>query len=141
MTDRPGLDFSFSGLKTQVLLAWRDSDQSDSTRADIARGFEDAVVDTLAIKCERALDAAGCDTLVVAGGVGANKRLRAKLDVIANKRGGRVRFPRPALCTDNGAMIAFAGALRLKAGQHSGAAVSVQPRWDMASLPAVPDPA
>lgn len=77
MTDRPGLDFSFSGLKTQVLLAWRSSDQSDTTRADIARGFEDAVVDTLAIKCLRALDAAGCDTLVVAGGVGANKRLRA----------------------------------------------------------------
>src|SRR6476661_8011556 len=95
MTDRPGLDFSFSGLKTQVLLAWRDSDQSADTRADIARGFEDAVVDTLAIKCERALDAAGCDTLVVAGGVGANKRLRAKLDVIATRRGGRVRFPRP----------------------------------------------
>ena len=139
MTDRPGLDFSFSGLKTQVLLAWRDSDQSDTTRADIARGFEDAVVDTLAIKCERALDAAGCDTLVVAGGVGANKRLCAKLDAIATKRGGRVRFPRPALCTDNGAMIAFAGALRLQAGQQSDAAVSVQPRWDMASLPAVPD--
>src|SRR3546814_4669593 len=79
MTTRPGLDFSFSGLKTQVLLAWRDSDQADQTRADIARGFEDAVVDTLAIKCERALDAAGCDVLVVAGGVGANKRLRAKL--------------------------------------------------------------
>ena len=99
------------------------------------------MVDTLAIKCERALDAAGCDTLVVAGGVGANKRLRAKLDAIATKRGGRVRFPRPALCTDNGAMIAFAGALRLQAGQHSDAAVSVQPRWDMASLPAVPDTA
>jgi N6-L-threonylcarbamoyladenine synthase len=132
MTDRPGLDFSFS---------WRNSDQSDTTRADIARGFEDAVVDTLAIKCERALDAAGCDTLVVAGGVGANKRLRAKLQDIAGKRGGRVCFPRPALCTDNGAMIAFAGALRLLAGQHSGSEVTVQPRWDMASLPAVPSPA
>ena len=141
MTDRPGLDFSFSGLKTQVLLAWRDSDQSDATRADIARGFEDAVVDTLAIKCERALDAAGCDTLVVAGGVGATKRLRAKLQQIAEKRGGRVCFPRPALCTDNGAMIAFAGALRLVAGQQASAEVTVQPRWDMASLPAVPTPA
>ena len=138
MTDRPGLDFSFSGLKTQVLLAWRDSDQSDRTRADIARGFEDAVVDTLAIKCERALDAAGCDTLVVAGGVGANKRLRAKLQAMAECRGGRVAFPRPALCTDNGAMIAFAGALRLAAGQHDDAAVRVAPRWDMASLPEVP---
>ena len=137
MTDRPGLDFSFSGLKTQVLLAWRDSDQRDDTRADIARGFEDAVVDTLAIKCQRALDAAGCDTLVVAGGVGANQRLRARLGEMAAKRGGRVCFPRPAFCTDNGAMIAFAGALRLQAGQHETASISVTPRWDMASLPAV----
>jgi N6-L-threonylcarbamoyladenine synthase len=137
MTDRPGLDFSFSGLKTQVLLAWRDSDQSETTKADIARGFEDAVVDTLAIKCERALDAAGCEVLVVAGGVGANRRLRAKLQAIAERRGGRVCFPRPALCTDNGAMIAFAGALRLQAGQHDDAAVHVTPRWDMASLPVV----
>jgi N6-L-threonylcarbamoyladenine synthase len=137
MTDRPGLDFSFSGLKTQVLLAWRDSDQSDATRADIARGFEDAVVDTLAIKCGRALDAAGCDTLVVAGGVGANRRLREKLAAMAQRRGGRVCFPRPALCTDNGAMIAFAGALRLQAGQRADAAVRVVPRWDMASLPSV----
>ena len=86
MTDRPGLDFSFSGLKTQVLLAWRQSDQSAQTRADIARGFEDAVVDTLAIKCERALDAAGCDTLIVAGGVGANTRLREKLRAMAARR-------------------------------------------------------
>ena len=137
MTDRPGVDFSFSGLKTQVLLAWRGSDQSDATRADIARGFEDAVVDTLAIKCARALDAAGCNTLVVAGGVGANRRLRAKLQAMAETRGGRVCFPRPALCTDNGAMIAFAGALRLQAGQHDDASVRVAPRWDMASLPAV----
>ena len=134
MTDRPGLDFSFSGLKTQVLLAWRDSDQSGQTRADIARGFEDAVVDTLAIKCERALDAAGCDTLVVAGGVGANKRLREKLRAMAAKRGGRVCFPRPELCTDNGAMIAFAGALRLQAGERAGPSVFVTPRWDMATL-------
>ena len=137
MTDRPGVDFSFSGLKTQVLLAWRGSDQSDAIRADIARGFEDAVVDTLAIKCARALDAAGCNTLVVAGGVGANRRLRAKLQAMAETRGGRVCFPRPALCTDNGAMIAFAGALRLQAGQHDDASVRVAPRWDMASLPAV----
>ena len=137
MTARPGLDFSFSGLKTQVMLAWRGSDQSDATRADIARGFEDAVVDTLAIKCQRALDATGCDTLVVAGGVGANRRLREKLAALAARRGGRVCFPRPELCTDNGAMIAFAGALRLQAGQHDNAEVKVAPRWDMASLPAV----
>ena len=137
MTDRPGLDFSFSGLKTQVLLAWRNSDQSEQTRADIARAFEDAVVDTLAIKCARALDAAGCNTLVVAGGVGANRRLRAKLAAMADKRGGRVCFPRPAFCTDNGAMIAYAGALRLQAGQFESAAVKVTPRWDMALLQAV----
>ena len=137
MTDRPGLDFSFSGLKTQVLLAWRDSDQGEATRADIARGFEDAVVDTLAIKCRRALEATGCDTLVVAGGVGANKRLRAKLAEAAARHGCRVCFPRPALCTDNGAMIAFAGALRLQAGQQDDAQVRVAPRWDMASLPSL----
>lgn len=139
MTDRPGLDFSFSGLKTQVLLAWKVSDQSQQTRADIARGFEDAVVDTLAIKCERALNAAGCDTLIVAGGVGANQRLRAKLQAMAEKRGGRVAFPRPALCTDNGAMIAFAGALRLQAGERGDLSVHVTPRWDMAQLRALAD--
>jgi N6-L-threonylcarbamoyladenine synthase len=126
MTDRPGLDFSFSGLKTQVLLAWQASDRSDQTRCDIARGFEDAVVDTLAIKCERALDAAG-----------ANTRLREKLLRTTEKRGCRACFPRPAFCTDNGAMIAFAGALRLQAGQHAEPVVTVVPRWDMASLPAV----
>jgi len=134
MTDRPGLDFSFSGLKTQVLLAWQKSDRTDATRADIARGFEDAVVDTLAIKCERALEAAGYSTLVVAGGVGANLRLRAKLQAQAQRRKGRACFPRPAFCTDNGAMIAYAGALRLAAGQHDNAAVNVFPRWDMAGL-------
>lgn len=137
MTQKPGLDFSFSGLKTQVLMAWQDSDQSDATRADIARGFEDAVVDTLAIKCARALDETGCETLVVAGGVGANRRLRDKLQQIARERGGRVCFPRPELCTDNGAMIAFAGALRLAAGQRGELRVEVQPRWDMETLPVV----
>ena len=135
MTDRPGLDFSFSGLKTQVLLTWQKSDRSDETRVDIARGFEDAVVDTLAIKCERALEEAGMDTLIVAGGVGANLRLREKLQKMAQRRGGHVSFPRPAFCTDNGAMIAYAGALRLAAGQHDSASVDVRPRWDMATLP------
>jgi N6-L-threonylcarbamoyladenine synthase len=134
MTDRPGLDFSFSGLKTQVLLAWQDSDRNEQTRADIARGFEDAVVDTLAIKCARALESTGDRQLVVAGGVGANRRLRARLQDDAARRGWRVSFPRPAFCTDNGAMIAFAGALRLAAGQHDDAAVRVVPRWDMAGL-------
>jgi N6-L-threonylcarbamoyladenine synthase len=135
MTDRPGLDFSFSGLKTQVMLAWQASDQSETTRADLARGFEDAVVETLAIKCDRAMEQTGARTLVVAGGVGANTRLRARLHALAEKRGGRACFPRPEFCTDNGAMIAFAGALRLQAGQHEAATVTVQPRWDMASLP------
>ena len=137
MTDRPGLDFSFSGLKTQVLMAWKDSDQSEATRADIARGFEDAVVDTLAIKCERALDATGSDTLVVAGGVGANHRLREKLQAMAARRGGRVCFPRPALCTDNGAMIAFAGAMRLMAGEQveaSDGRFAVRPRWSLQEI-------
>ncbi|TWT18431.1 tRNA (adenosine(37)-N6)-threonylcarbamoyltransferase complex transferase subunit TsaD [Luteimonas wenzhouensis] len=137
MTDRPGLDFSFSGLKTQVLLAWQQSDRSAQTRADIARGFEDAVVETLAIKCQRALDAAGSDVIVVSGGVGANRRLRARLQEMAAARGGRACFPRPALCTDNGAMIAFAGALRLVAGQHDGLEINAVPRWDMATLPPV----
>lgn len=137
MTDRPGLDFSFSGLKTQVLLAWQASDQTPETRADIARGFEDAVVETLAIKCQRALDQTGARTLVVAGGVGANVRLRERLHALAGKRGARVCFPRPAFCTDNGAMIAFAGALRLQAGQHEAPVVTVTPRWDMASLQVV----
>ncbi len=134
MTDRPGLDFSFSGLKTQVLLAWRDSDRSQDTMGRIARAFEDAVVETLAIKCRRALEATGCRTLIVSGGVGANRRLRARLQTMAAERGGRVCFPPPELCTDNGAMIAFAGALRLQAGQRSDAAIRVSPRWDMATL-------
>ena len=134
MTDRPGLDFSFSGLKTQVLLAWQKSDKTEATRADIARGFEDAVVDTLAIKCERALRECGSNILVVAGGVGANKRLRAKLTTTCEKLRGQVYFPRPEFCTDNGAMIAFAGALRLQAGQHETSAITVQARWDMATL-------
>jgi N6-L-threonylcarbamoyladenine synthase len=120
-----------------VLLAWQQSDQTPQTRADIARGFEDAVVETLAIKCERALKAIGANTLVVAGGVGANRRLRARLDELARRRRVRVCFPRPEFCTDNGAMIAFAGALRLAAGQTAEAALTVRPRWDMAALPAV----
>jgi N6-L-threonylcarbamoyladenine synthase len=134
MCDRPGLDFSFSGLKTQVLLAWEKSDRSDQTRADIARGFEEAVTDTLAIKCRRALSAAGLRTLIVAGGVGANKRLRALLGETGAKEGFAVAFPRPEFCTDNGAMIAFAGALRLVAGQHQDAGIGVRPRWPLEEL-------
>ena len=137
MTDRPGLDFSFSGLKTQVLLAWQASDKSDQTKADIARAFEEAIVDTLTIKCRRALVATGARTLVVAGGVGANRRLRAQLAEAGAHDGFRVSFPRLEFCTDNGAMIAFAGALRLEAGQLETPVIKVQPRWDLQSLPAL----
>ncbi len=136
MTDRPGLDFSFSGLKTQVLLAWRASDQSAQTRADIARAFEDAIVDTLTIKCRRALEQTGARTLVVAGGVGANRHLRSQLAEVGARDGFRVSFPRLEFCTDNGAMIALAGALRLQAGERETAAIKVQPRWDLESLTA-----
>lgn len=133
MTDRPTLDFSFSGLKTQVLLAVQA--QPDTTRhADIARGFEEAVVDTLVWKCLRALDASGRQRLVVAGGVGANVRLRERLRAGVEQRGGSVYFPRPAFCTDNGAMIALAGALRLAAGEREDAVIRATPRRDLASL-------
>jgi len=135
MTDRPGLDFSFSGLKTQVLLAWKASDQSDQTRADIARAFEEAIVDTLAIKCRRALQATGAKRLVIAGGVGANKHLRRQLAEAGAADGFRVYFPRLDFCTDNGAMIALAGAIRLAAGQHQDQTVQVFPRWSLESLP------
>jgi N6-L-threonylcarbamoyladenine synthase len=136
MTDRPGLDFSFSGLKTQVLLAWQASDRSDQTRADIARAFEEAIVDTLIIKCRRALQASGAQRLVIAGGVGANRRLRSELALAAAKDGFKVYFPRLDFCTDNGAMIALAGAIRLASGQHQDESVQVYPRWDLQSLPA-----
>ena len=137
MTDRPGLDFSFSGLKTQVLLAWQNGDRAEQTRADVARGFEEAIVDTLRIKCLRALDEAGAKSLVIAGGVGANKRLRAQLAEAAQKQKFRVYFPRPEFCTDNGAMIALAGALRLQAGQLESAEIKVRPRWELESLSAL----
>ncbi|KAG9558327.1 hypothetical protein KCV01_g21710, partial [Aureobasidium melanogenum] len=135
MVDRPGLDFSFSGLKTQVLLAWQGSDRSDQTRADVARAFEEAIVDTLAIKCRRALEATGTKRLVIAGGVGANKRLRAQLAEAGVADGFRVYFPRLQFCTDNGAMIALAGAIRLAAGQQQDETIQVQPRWSLETLP------
>jgi len=137
MTDRPGLDFSFSGLKTQVLLAYQANAGEPGVKADIARGFEEAIVDTLAIKCRRALAQTGARRLVIAGGVGANKHLRAQLAEAAEREGFRVYFPRPEFCTDNGAMIALAGALRLQAGLHEDAAIKVAPRWDLESLAAV----
>ena len=132
MTDRPGLDFSFSGLKTAVLVAMKGAAEDEQTRADLARAFEDAAVDTLAIKCERALKQAGGRRLVVAGGVGANKRLRARLQQMTAALGGEVYFPRTEFCTDNGAMIAFAGALRLAAGERSETGVTA--RWPLDSL-------
>ncbi|PAU76287.1 tRNA (adenosine(37)-N6)-threonylcarbamoyltransferase complex transferase subunit TsaD [Halomonas salipaludis] len=138
MTDRPGLDFSFSGLKTHTLTAIRQLDAAgeldDQARADVARAFEEAVVDTLVIKCRRALDASGQSRLVVAGGVSANRRLRERLDRECAKRGARAYYPRGRFCTDNGAMIAYAGAQRLLAGERDSATMHAVPRWPLADL-------
>ncbi|WP_275287936.1 tRNA (adenosine(37)-N6)-threonylcarbamoyltransferase complex transferase subunit TsaD [Halomonas elongata] len=139
MTDRPGLDFSFSGLKTHTLTAIRQLETEgaldDQARADVARAFEDAVVDTLAIKCRRALDATGLKRLVVAGGVSANHRLRERLEREATKREARVYYPRGRFCTDNGAMIAYAGAQRLHAGEHDEPGqMQAVPRWPLETL-------
>ncbi len=138
MTDRPGLDFSFSGLKTYALNTWmqhRDTTEDrDQLRADVARAFEDAVVDTLLIKCRRALHQTGCGRLVIAGGVGANRRLRQRLQQMAKKHAFSVSFPRPEFCTDNGAMIAFAGCLRLQAGQSQPLDIDARARWAMDEL-------
>ncbi len=143
MTDRPGLDFSFSGLKTFALTTLQRESaglggaELEQLKDDIARAFEDAVVDTLAIKCRRALEASGVDTLVLAGGVSANRRLQARVDLMMAERGGRACYPRAEFCTDNGAMIAYAGWQRLHAGQHEGLSFDIRPRWPMESLPAV----
>lgn len=136
MTDRPGLDFSFSGLKTFAANTIASSDDSVQTRADIARAFQDAVVDTLVIKCRRALEQTGLKRLVVAGGVSANKHLREKLAAFTQGIGGQVYFPRPEFCTDNGAMIAFAGAQRLRAGETTDIQIKTYPRWPLAELTA-----
>lgn len=135
MTDRPGLDFSFSGLKTFAANTIRENADDDQTRADIARAFEDAVVDTLAIKCKRALEQTGFKRLVMAGGVSANRALRAKMEDVLKQRGGEVFYARPEFCTDNGAMIALAGLIRLKGGTTIGLGVTVRPRWPLAELP------
>ena len=137
MTDRPGCDFSFSGLKTAAINTWRGLEPTPANRADVARAFEDAVVDTLAIKCRRALQATRLRRLVVAGGVGANRRLRERLRELLAELGGQVYYPRLEFCTDNGAMIAYAGWRRLTAGQREGMAIEVLPRWPLDSLPAV----
>ncbi|MGI2134733.1 tRNA (adenosine(37)-N6)-threonylcarbamoyltransferase complex transferase subunit TsaD [Shewanella baltica] len=137
MTDRPGLDFSFSGLKTFTANTIAAEPDDEQTRANIARAFEEAVVDTLAIKCRRALKQTGYNRLVIAGGVSANTRLRETLAEMMNSLGGQVFYPRGEFCTDNGAMIAFAGLQRLKAGQYEDLAVKGQPRWPLDTLPPV----
>tara|TARA_R110001583_G_scaffold195424_2_gene373123 strand:- start:3804 stop:4820 length:1017 start_codon:yes stop_codon:yes gene_type:complete len=137
MTDRPGLDFSFSGLKTFTANTIAKEPNDPQTRANIARAFEEAVVDTLAIKCKRALKQTGYKRLVIAGGVSANTRLRESLAEMMTNLGGQVYYPRGEFCTDNGAMIAYAGLQRLRAGHTEGLAVKGQPRWPLDTLPAV----
>lgn len=134
MTNVPGLDMSFSGLKTFTANTIAAHGNDDQTRADIARAFEDAVVDTLVIKCKRALKQCGMKRVVIAGGVSANRHLRAKLEALANSIGGEVYYPRTEFCTDNGAMIAYAGMQRLKNGEHSGLGVKAFPRWPIDTL-------
>jgi N6-L-threonylcarbamoyladenine synthase len=146
MTNKPGLDFSFSGIKTFTLTtveslggSLRDiSALSDQDRADVAACFQAAMVDTLVIKCKRALTSTGLRQLIIAGGVSANTMLREKLSLMLDKHGGKVFYASPALCTDNGAMIAFAGAQRLK-NEHAGAAdaISIKPRWPLTELPPI----
>ncbi len=134
MLDRPGLEFSFSGLKTAVLHAVRGRALSDELRRDVARAVQEAIVDTLVAKALRALDATGLDTLVVCGGVGANRVLRERLGRDVRLRGGRVHFPRLELCTDNAAMIAVAGLARLKAGEHDDLGIRARAQWSLESL-------
>ena len=135
MTDRPGLDFSFSGLKTFTLNTVNehkvDGVLADQTRADIAAAFEDAVVETLTIKCKRALQQTGLKQLIIAGGVSANQRLRDRLESMVAKEHAALFYARPKFCTDNGAMIAYAGCQRLLAGQSSDLVIEAKPRWAM----------
>lgn len=138
MTDRPGLEFSFSGLKTSALNTWQQcqsaGDDSEQTRCDISLAFQQAVVETLTIKCKRALKQTGLKRLVIAGGVSANKSLRLSLEKMLGDLSGNVFYARPEFCTDNGAMIAFAGCQRLQAGQKEDLSISVQARWPMEQL-------
>jgi N6-L-threonylcarbamoyladenine synthase len=145
MTDRPGLDFSFSGLKTSAANTIRQQlakealseAQLAQTKADIAYAFQEAVVDTLVIKCRRALQQCQLNRLVIAGGVSANRMLRERLSKQLAKINGQVYYPRPEFCTDNGAMIAFAGMQRLKAGVSHNLEFKAKPRWPLESLPPV----
>lgn len=142
MVNRPGLDFSFSGLKTYTLNTIADcrlnAELSEQDRSDIACAFEEAVVATLVIKCRRALRQEALKTLVIAGGVSANTRLRSALEQALAKEGARVFYPAPMFCTDNGAMIAYAGAQRMQAGLVDDANTRVRPRWPMEELSPLP---
>jgi N6-L-threonylcarbamoyladenine synthase len=131
MLDRPGLDFSFSGLKTAALVALRGRVLDDAIRADVARGFQEAVVETLTEKCRRALEATGHRRLVIAGGVGANLRLRERLAEVVRGVGAELYFPRIEFCTDNGAMIALAGCLRMASGIQQGGSFDVRANWEL----------
>ena len=134
MTDRPGLDFSFSGLKTFTLNTINASEKTWQDKANIAAAFQQAVAETLSIKCKRALQQTGLKRLVVAGGVSANKQIRAFLTEMAAKEHAQIYFPRLEFCTDNGAMIAYAGCQRLLAGQQQGLEIFARPRWPMSEL-------
>ncbi len=140
MTNKPGLDFSFSGLKTHTRNLWINGEQDETTQADIAAGFQEAVVDTLVIKCRRAMQHTRAQQLVVAGGVGANLALRQTLQQAGKKYGWKVSYPRLEFCTDNGAMIAFAGCQRLLAGQHTGLGLQAFARWPLDQLPPLENP-
>jgi len=140
MVNRPGLDFSFSGLKTAALNIVKQHQPLDAVlRDEIAYAFQEAVVDTLRIKCRRALDATGYQSLVVAGGVGANRRLREVLEKLVSEQAARVYFPALEYCTDNGVMIAYAGALRLDSGQRDEGVFDVLPRWSLEALQPILD--
>lgn len=134
MTDRPGLDFSFSGLKTFAVNIYKKEGSDEQTKADIACAFVEAVVDTLAIKCRRVLQQTDIKTLVAAGGVSANMQLRKKLKEICIQEDARAFYPRPEFCTDNGAMIAYAGALRLQASVEKTLVFEGKPRWLLSKL-------
>jgi N6-L-threonylcarbamoyladenine synthase len=135
MLDRPGLEFSFSGLKTAVALAVRERPLDDTRRADIARGVQDAIVETLLRKTLRAVESTGLVDVVVAGGVGANQALREGLGEALQRRGGRIYLPRAEFCTDNAAMIAMAGMLRLSRGQPGGdLAIQARSQWPLTQL-------
>ncbi|MEO8061375.1 MAG: tRNA (adenosine(37)-N6)-threonylcarbamoyltransferase complex transferase subunit TsaD [Pseudomonadota bacterium] len=138
MLDRAGLEFSFSGLKTAVSLTVKELVRTDSldqsTRADIAAGVEEAIVETLTVKTLRALEQTGYDALVVAGGVGANRSLRERLSAAVARQGAKVFYPRIEFCTDNAAMIAVAGMARLKAGFHEPPAIRARAQWPLSEL-------